>query len=77
MSDQQRDLVKLSGLWENTDKNGDTYYTGGFGAARLVIFRNKRKASDQEPDWILYVSNRHPHHQPDPVNDTDRGDIPF
>lgn len=50
-------LVKLGAVWENTDRNGNIYYAGKIGDARLVILRNKFKESDKHPDMILYVQN--------------------
>jgi len=52
------DLVKIGALWkpDNKSDRGPTL-TGKLGDARLVIFPNKYKETDNHPDYVLYVEN--------------------
>lgn len=51
------DLVKLSGIWVNKDKNGQVYMTGYLGNSRIVILRNSFKTEDKHPGYNMYVQN--------------------
>ncbi|MBX3516742.1 MAG: hypothetical protein KF815_07335 [Rhodospirillales bacterium] len=50
-------LVPLAGLYENTSKNGNRYFSGFLGKARVVMFEN-RDAKEGEPGWTLFVQER-------------------
>ena len=45
---------KVSGLWINQTKNGDTYFSGKNEGFKYVIFKNGFKEKDNQPDYILY-----------------------
>ena len=76
MSDQQQsDLIRLGGLWLNTDKNGQQYMSGSFGTARLLMFRNSHKSGENDPDYVLYVAPGKKREQP--AEDTADDSIPF
>ena len=49
--------IKLSGLWLNQTQNGDNYFSGSLGSAKLLIFKNtfKEEGSNQ-PDYNLYLA---------------------
>jgi len=51
-------LLRVMGLWENTDKRGNKYLSGNIGNMRVMIFTNSFKQGEREPDYILYVSQR-------------------
>ena len=51
-------LIEVTGLWTGKDKNGDGYLSGSLGAARVFIFRNKRKEKEAQPDYRLFVTER-------------------
>lgn len=52
-------LVKLTGLWLNTARDGKTYFSGTLGSARVMIFVNSYKVEgDNAPDYIMYVSQK-------------------
>ena len=54
-------MVKLGGLWKNTDKNGRTYYRGKLGAySAIIIFKNERKTKETEPDLTAYIAESEP-----------------
>lgn len=56
MSDKAA-LVPLAGLYENTSKNGNRYFSGYLGKARVVMFE-ARDAKEGEPGWTLFVQER-------------------
>ena len=91
--DSKGDLVELTGLWENTTKNGEKYLSGTMGRARVLIFANKYKDNDRAPAYRLYVARNRPqedrmddasaavapsNHKPAPsAVPTQEDDIPF
>lgn len=48
-------MIKITGLWSNTDKNGNTYLSGKLGDANIKIFANNYKQEDKHPDMIMYL----------------------
>lgn len=48
-------LVKIGGLYEKTSAKGTRYFTGRLGAAKLVVFANRDKKEDKDPDFFMYV----------------------
>ncbi len=58
--ESKSELVELTGLWENTTKNGDKYLSGSMGRARVLIFANKYKDNERAPDYRLYVARNRP-----------------
>ena len=58
MADKESDLVEIGGLWLNESKGGEKYFSGSLGSARLIIFKNKFKEADNQPDYRLYVAPR-------------------
>jgi len=50
-------LIRLTGLWKNTTKTGDTMLTGNFSpSSKLIILPNTRKQKDSDPDYIAFMS---------------------
>ena len=48
------DLLKLGGLWKNTDKNGNEYLSGNFTPfTKLQIFENSYKKNPSDPDYVM------------------------
>jgi hypothetical protein len=49
-------MIKASGIWENTSKDGKTkFFSGSMGGVRIVIMPNSFKApGSNEPDYNLY-----------------------
>jgi len=60
MSDTKRDVkIRLAGLWQNKDRNGDLYLSGAIGQARLLVLRNTfKQPGEKTPDFNLYVVPR-------------------
>ena len=53
------DLIKIGGLWQNKDKNGNDYFSGGFTyGTKLLVMSNTFKDKDNEPDFIVYVGKK-------------------
>ena len=50
------DLVAIGALWKSKDKDGKTYLSGKMGDARLLVFENKFKEKDSQPDFRVYVT---------------------
>jgi hypothetical protein len=55
-------IIKLTGLWKHTDKDGNLYLKGkvsdDFTVAKgqtLAIFKNLMKTNDNEPDFKLVL----------------------
>lgn len=64
--------IKLTGLWKNTSKGGETYYGGNLTPnARILIFKNGFKAADKDPDLIVYLApvDRQAQTDPKPENE--------
>ena len=51
-------MVKIGALYEKTSAKGNRYFVGRLNGARLLMFVNQDKKSEQEPDWLLYVQER-------------------
>jgi len=70
-------LLKLFPLWENTSKDGNTYFSTKLNnKTKLLMLKNKYKKKDTDPDYYLYaseISNDYSEDDKDNVDD----DIPF
>ena len=63
-------LIRLTGMWENKSKTGETYFTGALGGVKLLLLKD-RYAGEGDPGWRLMVTAR-PEKKPDRVTGTDR-----
>ena len=52
------DMIKLTGLFENTSKAGNKYFVGVLGGVKLVMLENKRRENDNDPHWTLFITER-------------------
>ena len=59
---------KLSGLWINKTKAGETYFSGKNDGFKYVIFKNGFKEKENQPDYVLYK---------EPVEPKNSSNIPF
>jgi len=67
-------MIKIGGLWKKTTENG-THFSGPFGyAANLLLFKNKYKKSEKDPDLILYIA---PKVEKKKEEESKDDDIPF
>ncbi len=50
------EMVRLAGLWKKDGKDG-AFYQGGLGhGAQVLVFRNKNKRDEKDPDLVLYIA---------------------
>ncbi len=58
--DAKSGLVRVMGLWENSDRRGNKYLSGNLTqSVRVMVFRNSYKQEGgRDPDYIVYVSQR-------------------
>ena len=53
------ELIKIGGLWESTDKNGNKYFSGTFTyGTKLLVMSNSFKEKEHEPDYIVYITKK-------------------
>lgn len=57
-----QDSVDITGLWTRSDRNDDTYLSGNVGRMRFLVFKNKRKRDDNDPDYLLKLAQNIPPH---------------
>lgn len=65
-------LLKIGGLWESNDKNGNKTLSGNVDLPvgitinetnRIVIFTNDRKGAENQPDYQMFVTKNEPPEQ--------------
>jgi hypothetical protein len=49
-------MVKVGAFWEKVTANGETYFTGRFNEANLLLFPNKYKKTDDHPTLLMFVA---------------------
>lgn len=77
MANDKSDMAYIGGLWLNESKAGEKYFSGSFGiGARILIFKNKNKESDNHPDYNMYIV---PNEKREETNQDipDEDDVPF
>ena len=53
------ELIKIGGLWEGQDKNGNKYFSGTFTyGTKLLVMSNSFKEKESEPDFIVYLTKK-------------------
>jgi hypothetical protein len=52
---QQQPRVKVSGLWTNKTRSGDTYLSGSNGSVRYSIWPNGYAKGESDPSHVLYI----------------------
>lgn len=59
-SGERSGLIKVGGLWTNTDKHGDKYLQGKLSySCRLLAFRNRfKRAGTSEPDYMMMAEEK-------------------
>ena len=78
MSENQKGMIKLCGLWKRQTSEGKTYYLGSLSySTNLLLFPNAYKESpdDKKPDLILYIGKREKKEKPEKKESGD--EIPF
>ena len=57
MSKDREELTKVTGLWKNTGKDGKTYLSGKFGMAFMLVYPNRYKKKETDPDYYICLRN--------------------
>jgi len=53
--------IRLTGLWKEKTKAGDTYLTGSLNqGSRFFIMPNKHKKGDKDPDYNMFLKQNEP-----------------
>jgi hypothetical protein len=56
---QERNMIPLAGLWKKSSSKGSPYYLGHLGyEANLLLFENKFKRDEKDPDLVLYIAKQ-------------------
>ncbi|MEL7433030.1 MAG: hypothetical protein AAFN11_03705 [Chloroflexota bacterium] len=74
------DMIQLGGLWANRTKDGEIYFSGYLGNAKLLIFKNKFKTEDKHPAFVMYVAPNPKNNSAPTQDDIEKdlsADIPF
>ena len=57
--EQATSKIKIGGLWKKEGKDGTVFYSGNLSySSNLLLFKNKFKRSERDPDLILYISEK-------------------
>ena len=56
MHKQRRELIEFCGLWQKTDKNGRTFYTGKIRNMDVLVLPNGNKLEEKHPDFIIHFA---------------------
>lgn len=65
MADGQKNPDELGALWMKSGQRGD-YMTGTINGQKVVVFKNDRKQSENQPDWRVMKSKPRESVQPAP-----------
>ena len=55
------DAIRITGLWRNKDKKGNTFLSGSLNSIiNLMVMPNtfKKEGDDKAPDYFVYLSQR-------------------
>ena len=54
-------MLNLCGLWSRKDRNGIEYYIDQLThSTRIMVFKNKKKTTDKEPDFYITLCKSEP-----------------
>lgn len=59
------DGTKLTGLWKNKDKNGNTFLSGTLNQiTQIMVMPNSfKKPGDRSPDYYVYIAAKDKMHE--------------
>ena len=50
-------LIHITGFWKNESRDGSTYYASKLrSGAKLLLFENRHKRGEKDPDLILCIA---------------------
>lgn len=62
---EEKTMIKLCGLWKTEDKDGGIFFSGKLSySSRLLVFKNKFKKGEKDPDLIVYLAEHKPKEKP-------------
>jgi uncharacterized protein (DUF736 family) len=65
--------IKLTGLWKQKDKSGQTYLSGSLSPiSKVIVMPNTYKKSEKDPDYFFYLGSakeKREGYTPQPLND--------
>lgn len=64
----------IGALWMKTSKAGNDYFSGKFGEQEIVVFKNNYKEKENQPDFLIYPSEKREEQQ---VSDPSVDDVRF
>jgi len=69
---QESTSISLCGLWENTSSKGERYLSGSLGNMKIMVFKNKNKTTDKQPDCrvVLFPVQRKEPEKPQEIEDS-------
>lgn len=72
------DILNVTGLWANKTKSGETYMSGNLGNVNVLIFKNKRKTTEKQPDYMLCFAPKQKKETPTESETPEaNSDVPF
>lgn len=54
--DKENQLIELAALWLNEAKDGSKYMSGKINGLNVLVFKNKFKEKDNQPDYRIYLA---------------------
>lgn len=72
----KNNMVQLTGIWLQTGGDGEKYFSGKLGSAKVLIFKNTYKQKDSHPDYIMYAASPKKK-ESQGSNESGGDDIPF
>jgi len=58
---EEKTMIKLCGLWKTEGKEGEVFFSGKLSySSRILVFKNKYKRSEKDPDLIIYLAEHKP-----------------
>lgn len=51
-------MLKVTGLWKQKKKSGESFLAGNLGGARILVMKNQYKKEDNHPDYNVFLVER-------------------
>lgn len=66
-------MIEITGLWLNETSKGEKYFVGYMGNAKILIFKNKYKQVDSQPEYRMFIVEK----QDVPAREEKQDDVEF